>query len=42
MIERIIDLIELQFAAGFFEYDETLKRFEGKKQVRAQLFQQKV
>lgn len=40
MHERVIDFIELQFVAEFFEYDEILKRFEGKKQVWAQLFQQ--
>ena len=31
MPERILDFIELQSVVGFFEYDETLKRFEGKK-----------
>ena len=31
MIERILDFIELQAVAGFFEYDETLKRSEGEK-----------
>ena len=31
MPEGILDFIELQSIVGFFEYDETLKRFAGKK-----------
>ena len=31
MPERMLDFIELQSVVGFPEYDETLKRLEGKK-----------
>jgi len=39
MPERPLDFIELQSLVGFPEYDETLKRIEGKKWIRSQFFQ---